>query len=55
MKISELPKWDSADALTDEETIAAYLAEAARSADPALYERALDAVARAREKSLNPD
>lgn len=55
MKIDELPKWDPAEVLTDEETIAAYLAEAARDPDPAFYQRALDNAARARAKNRDSD
>ncbi|MBB3255455.1 DNA-binding phage protein [Paraburkholderia bannensis] len=55
MKISELPEGDPAEILTDEETIAAYLAEAERDADPAVYQRALDTVARARAKNEKSD
>ncbi|VVE88397.1 DNA-binding protein [Pandoraea bronchicola] len=55
MKIRDLPVWDPAEFLTDEETIAAYLAEAARDPDPAFYQRALDTVARARAKSGKTD
>ncbi|WP_179297065.1 MULTISPECIES: hypothetical protein [Burkholderia cepacia complex] len=55
MKIAALPEWDPVEVLTDEETIAAYLAEAARAPDPALYQRALDNVARARAKNRDSD
>ncbi|WP_185640481.1 helix-turn-helix domain-containing transcriptional regulator [Burkholderia stagnalis] len=55
MKIDALPEWDPAEVLTDEETIAAYLAEAALDPNPALYQRALDNVARARAKNRDSD
>lgn len=55
MKIRDLPVWDPAEILTDEETIAAYLAEAACDPDPTLHQRALAIVARARANNRKAD
>ena len=47
MALETVP-YDSAEFLTDEETIAAYLTEALESDDPRMIAKALGAVARAR-------
>ena len=51
IKISDLPKFDAADHLDSEETIAAYLADISEANDPALLASALEDVARARARN----
>jgi probable addiction module antidote protein len=50
IKISELPHFDVADYLTDEQSIEAYLAEAAKENDATLWASALNDAARARKR-----
>ena len=47
----ELKPWDSAEFLTDDETIIAYLEEAFADGDPATIAKAIGTVARARNMS----
>lgn len=50
MKADQLPDFDVANYLTDEELIQAYLAAAAEEQDPQFWASALDDVARARAR-----
>jgi probable addiction module antidote protein len=47
----ELKPWDSAEFLTDDETVIAYLEEAFADGDPATIAKAIGTVARARNMS----
>lgn len=50
IKVSNLPKFDAADHLDSEETIAAYLADIREANDSALLASALEDIARARTR-----
>jgi probable addiction module antidote protein len=54
IKISEIPEFDAAEYLTDEEEIAAFLTAVLEDDDPALLTAALGDVARARRMNAAP-
>ncbi|TXJ10292.1 MAG: putative addiction module antidote protein [Acinetobacter sp.] len=52
IKVADLPMYDTADYLTDEETISAYLSVVLEENDPNAFIEALGTVARARSMSV---